>query len=242
MNIEEICYSVVIPVKNEEENIEDLILELEPVMQTLQKSWELLFINDGSHDNTLNILKQQQEKRNYIKILSFKKNYGQSSAFDAGYKAARGEFVITLDGDRQNDPADIPKLLSHISDYDLICGWRINRKDTVFKRLISRYANRIRNWFCQDGMHDTGCSLKIYRTVCLKKIKMYHGMHRFLPALFKIEGFRVKEIPVNHRPRLKGKSNYNIFNRSFNTVFDLFAVNWMKKRQLKYQFVRESDE
>lgn len=235
-----IRYSVVIPLKNEASNIEDLIQELEPVMKGLGSSWELICIDDGSTDETQTILTDLTKKKNFLRVITFKKNYGQSSAFDAGFKAAQGEFVITLDGDRQNDPHDIPKMLPLIHECDLVCGIRAKRKDSWSKKMTSKLANAVRQWMCEDGVQDTGCSLKIYRRECLDKIKMYHGMHRFLPALFKIEGLRIKEIPVNHRERTRGKSNYNFFNRSFNTIADLLAVRWMKKRQLRYQIQNHS--
>lgn len=230
-----VYYSVVIPLKNEESNILELIQELEPVMQSLAQPWELICIDDGSTDNTRQILRDLSKDKPYLQPIFFKKNYGQSSAFQAGFDASRGSFVITLDGDRQNDPADIPKLVSLIKDCDLVCGIRKKRKDSLSKKIVSRLANKVRSWICEDGMEDTGCSLKIYRRECLKKIKMYQGLHRFLPALFKIEGFRIQQTPVNHRERVKGKSNYNFFNRSFNTVADLLAVRWMKNRQLRHQ-------
>ena len=232
-------YSVIIPLKNEEENIVDLIQELEPVMQGLKKAWELICIEDGSTDKTLEILTQLLSQKPYLKLIVFKKNYGQSSAFDAGFKAAKGQYVITLDGDRQNDPKDIPRLLKAIQNHDLACGIRMNRKDPLSKKLISLVANKVRRFICDDGVSDTGCSLKVYRSSALKKIKMYQGMHRFLPALFKIEGLRIIEIPVNHRERVKGHTKYNFFNRSFNTSADLAAVRWMGKRQLRYQINKE---
>jgi dolichol-phosphate mannosyltransferase len=232
-------YSVVVPLKNEEENILDLINELEPVMDTLQQPWELICVDDGSTDKTRDILMDATKKKPYLRTLVFNRNYGQSSAFDAGFKAARGSFVITLDGDRQNDPADIPKLVQASKDYDLVCGVRLNRKDPLVKKITSTIANSIRSRFCQDGVRDTGCSLKVYRTECLRSIKMFHGMHRFLPALFQIEGFRVTEVPVNHRERTKGKTKYNFLNRSFNTVADMLAVRWMRKRRLNYQIEKE---
>ena len=228
-------YSIVIPLKNEESNIEELVQELESVMSKLQQPWELICIDDGSTDHTKEVLLELAHTKSYLKNIFFAKNYGQSSAFAAGFKAAQGEFVITLDGDRQNDPADIPLLLQLCPTADLVCGIRTKRKDSFNKRIISKIANAIRGWICEDGVQDTGCSLKIYRRACLTQIKMYHGMHRFLPALFKIEGFRVAEHPVNHRERIKGVSNYNFFNRSFNTLADLWAVRWMKKRHLHYQ-------
>ena len=234
-----IQYSVVIPLKNEEDNIIELIQELETVMHDLKKPWELICVDDGSTDDSLNILNDLLPKKTYLRLLVFKKNYGQSSAFDAGFKAAKGEYVITLDGDRQNDPADIPKLLEAIKHSDLACEARVNRKDPWSKKITSFIANIVRRNICEDGVSDTGCSLKVYRSSALRKIKMYNGMHRFLPALFKIEGLRIVEVPVNHRERTKGKTKYNFFNRSFNTIADLAAVRWMKKRQLQYEINKE---
>lgn len=230
-----IHYSVVIPLKNEESNIADLINELEPIMNQLSAPWELICIDDGSTDSTKKVLQELAKTKPYLKVLIFQKNYGQSSAFDAGFKEAQGDFVITLDGDRQNDPADIPKMVKLINQCDLVCGIRQKRKDPFSKRVVSKLANFVRRLICHDGVQDTGCSLKVYRRTCLQQIKMFKGMHRFLPALFNIEGFRIMEIPVNHRERLKGTSKYNFFNRSFNTIADLFAVHWMKKRHLGYQ-------
>lgn len=232
-------YSVVIPLKNEEENVADLISELEPVMQSLNSPWELLCINDGSTDHTLDILSKLAKEKSFLRVLTFDRNYGQSCAFDAGFKKARGEWVITLDGDRQNDPADIPKLLALTRSCDLICGHRVNRQDPWHKKVTSRLANFVRSRFCRDEIQDTGCSLKVYRKECLNHIKMYKGMHRFLPALFKIEGFRIAEVPVNHRERVKGVTKYNFFNRSFNTIADMLAVRWMWKRHVNYRIDKE---
>lgn len=232
-------YSVVIPLKNEAENIGPLIEELEPVMEGLKRAYEVICIDDGSTDNTLSILRSLKEKKPYLHILSFDRNYGQTSAFDAGFKAAQGKFIITLDGDRQNDPRDIPKLVALAQKYDLVVGWRSERKDPLSKKIISQWANFFRSRLCKDGVHDTGCSLKLYRKECLDKIKLFHGMHRFLPALFAMEGFRVTEIAVNHRERTHGKTKYNFFNRSFNTLADLLAVRWMGRRSLRYQVKKE---
>ncbi len=232
-------YSVVIPLKNEEENILDLINELEPVMVKVNQPWELICVDDGSTDNTRDILNDLSGKKPYLRTLFFDKNYGQSSAFDAGFRFAKGEIIITLDGDRQNDPTDIPKLLELIESCDMVCGQRKKRKDPWSKKIISKLANAVRSRFCHDGVSDTGCSLKAYRRSCFEKIKMFHGMHRFLPALFLMEGFTIKEVPVNHRERVKGKTKYNFFNRSFNTVSDMFAVRWMNNRRLHYKIEKE---
>lgn len=228
-------YSVVIPLKNEEGNIGELLRELAPVMEGLKQPWEVLCIDDGSTDGTLEQLHFLQKDQPSLRIVAFQRNYGQSSAFDAGFRLAHGEFVITLDGDRQNDPRDIPRLVQAAEKADLVCGYREKRNDPWHKRITSILANAIRSRFCGDGVRDTGCSLKIYRRDCLQKIKMYHGMHRFLPALFKHEGFTIVELPVNHRERVAGKTKYNFLNRSFNTLSDMWAVRWMGKRQLRYQ-------
>lgn len=232
-------YSIVVPLKNEEENVIDLISELEPVMTKLGDPWELICIDDGSTDSTLEILSNLSKKKPFLRILSFDGNHGQSCAFDAGFKSARGEWVITMDGDRQNDPADIPKLLAEVAKGDLICGHRVNRRDPWHKKITSKLANAVRSRLCYDDIQDTGCSLKVYRKECLHHIKMFKGMHRFLPALFKIEGFRVIEVPVNHRERTKGTTKYNFFNRSFNTIADMLAVRWMWKRRLSYRIKKE---
>src|SRR3990167_5674612 len=171
-------YSVIIPIHNEEDNIVPLVHELEPVMQKLGQPWELICVDDGSTDRSLLTLQELCKERSYMRILSFTRNFGQSSAFAAGFEAARGAFVITLDGDGQNDPADIPILTESIGDYDLIVGWRLHRRDPWTKRATSRLSNWVRSRVCRDQMHDTGCSLKIYRREALKRIKMYKGMHR----------------------------------------------------------------
>jgi len=234
-----IQFSVVVPLKNEAENVVELVQELEPVMQGLQMPWELICVDDGSTDATLDLLKQLKSEKPYLRIIAFNKNYGQSSAFDAGFRAARGSYIITMDGDRQNDPNDIPKLIACSENADLVCGQRIKRRDPWNKRIISYFANRVRSRFVGDGIPDTGCSLKLYRRSCFDQIKMYNGMHRFLPALFLIEGYKILSVPVNHRERTKGKTKYNLFNRSFNTITDMWAVGWMRKRRLNYQIDRE---
>jgi dolichol-phosphate mannosyltransferase len=230
-----IKYSIVVPLKDEEGNIGPLVQEVEEVMSQVGAPWEMVCIDDGSTDNTLSILQEMKKNKPFLRTLVFSKNFGQSSAFDAGFRNAQGEFVITMDGDRQNDPADIPKLIELATNSDLVCGIRKKRKDNLVKRFVSYIANNIRSRVCKDGIQDTGCSLKLYRRDCFNKIKLFNGMHRFLPALFQIEGFRVKEVLVNHRERTSGTTKYNFFNRSFNTVADMLAVRWMRKRHLNYQ-------
>lgn len=235
-----ISYSIIIPLKDEVDNIEELFNEIIPVMESLKASWELICINDGSTDGTQAKLLLAKELLPELRVISFDRNYGQSSAFDAGFKAAQGEFILTLDGDRQNDPNDIPKMIAALENADLVCGRRTKRKDPLSKKITSLLANAIRRRLCKDGVQDTGCSLKAYRRSSLNKIKMFQGMHRFLPALFVIEGFRVVEVDVNHRERIKGTTKYNFLNRSFNTIADMLAVRWMYKRRLQYRINKEA--
>ncbi len=230
-----IKYTVVIPLKNEEENIVPLIFEVESVMEKIGEEWELLCIDDGSTDKTLPLLEEFALQKPFLRILSFTRNFGQSSAFSAGFENARGEFVITLDGDLQNNPEDIPKLIEKEREADLVCGWRVDRQDPKVKKITSTVSNWVRSRLCQDKMHDTGCSLKLYRKEALAKINLYNGMHRFLPALFLIEGFTVIEVPVSHRKRVKGKTKYHFFNRSLAPIVDMFVVRWMRKRKLHHE-------
>jgi len=230
--------SVVIPVKNEEENLPTLCEELFSVLRSVNEPFEVVIVDDGSTDKTLPLLENLSQKLPELRYLSFDKNYGQTAAFLAGFRAARGDWIITLDGDGQNDPHDIPKLLPLRSEADLVVGRRKKRKDSLSKRVISRVANAVRSRLCDDGVDDTGCSLKLFRKSALQEIKLFRGMHRFFPALFRMEGFRVQQIDVNHRPRLKGKSNYNIFNRSLNPIIDLFAVWWMRNRKVDPKVVK----
>jgi glycosyltransferase involved in cell wall biosynthesis len=227
--------SVVIPVFNEEENLRLLTDELVKVLESLQKSWEIIFVNDGSTDGSGLILRELGRSFPCVRVLTFKRNCGQTAAFDAGFKAARGEIIITIDGDLQNDPADIPRLLEHMGNYDAACGWRHQRNDPFIKLVSSRIANYIRNKLSDEEIKDVGCSLKAFRAAYVKKLKLYSGMHRFFPTLIKMEGGRVVEVKVNHRPRRHGLSKYNIRNRMMRSFMDLLAVRWMKKRRFNYE-------
>jgi glycosyltransferase involved in cell wall biosynthesis len=227
--------SVVIPVFNEEDNIKPLLDELMAVLHSLNKAFEVLFIDDGSTDRSLQVLKDLQKNNSSIRIIKFKKNCGQTSAFDAGIRAATGEVIVTMDADLQNDPHDIPKLLEKIGDFDAVCGWRQKRNDNFIRRISSRIANGVRNRLSGESIRDVGCSLKAFRSVYAKKMKLFTGMHRFFPTLIKMEGGRVTEVPVNHRQRKFGAPKYNIRNRIVRSFIDLLAVCWMKKRRLNYE-------
>jgi dolichol-phosphate mannosyltransferase len=227
--------SVVIPVFNEEENVGPLNAELMEVLQGLNKTFEVIYVDDGSKDKSYALLKELQKNNPSIRIIRFRKNSGQTAAFDAGIKAALGEVIVTMDADLQNDPYDIPKLLEKIGDVDAVCGWRHKRNDTFIRRISSRIANSVRNRLSGETIHDVGCSLKAFRSVYAKKMKLFTGMHRFFPTLIKMEGGTVAEIPVNHRPRKFGTPKYNIRNRVVRSFIDLLAVCWMKKRKLTYE-------
>jgi glycosyltransferase involved in cell wall biosynthesis len=227
--------SVVVPVFNEEENLLPLSDELISVLSSIGKPWEIIFVDDGSTDNSPAILDNIREKNSGVQIITIKKNFGQTAAFDAGFKESRGDIIITMDADMQNDPHDIPKLLENIGKYDLVCGWRQERNDSFIRQTSSIIANYVRNLLSREDIRDVGCSLKAFRREYAQKIKLYSGMHRFFPTLVKMEGGRVTEIKVNHRSRKHGKTKYNIRNRITRSFVDLLAVCWMKKRCLSYE-------
>ncbi len=225
--------SIVIPVYNEVDNVEPLGHSIINAMQG--QNYEVIFVDDGSIDGSTQKLDEWCARYTNFRTIHFKKNAGQTAALDAGFKHASGKYVVSMDADMQNNPADIPKLLDKLDSYDMVCGWRQKRNDPWIKRISSMVANFIRNKLSQENIKDTGCSLKAYRKECLHRIKLYNGMHRFLPTLFKMEGFTVTEIVVNHYPRKFGKSKYGISNRAFRAFIDLLAVRWMKKRKLHYE-------
>jgi dolichol-phosphate mannosyltransferase len=225
--------SVVVPLYNEAENVPLLQSELAAAMTGLD--YEIIFVDDGSSDQTANQIAPGPN----VRVLSFEKNAGQSAAMYAGLHAARGATCVLIDGDLQNDPADIPRLLAEIErGVDLVCGYRAQRKDTLVKRITSRIANFIRSRFTKDGVRDTGCTLKAMRRECVGALVPFKGMHRFIPALVKGAGFRLLEIPVNHRPRKFGQSKYGLGNRALHATIDMFGVRWLLSRQLNYK-VRE---
>jgi dolichol-phosphate mannosyltransferase len=225
--------SVVVPLFNEEDNIAILHSELTEALA--QFDYEILLIDDGSTDQTLQRIPDDPR----IRVLRFEKNAGQSAAMFAGLHAARGATAVLLDGDLQNDPADIPKMLAEIErGADLVCGYRAKRKDTMVKRLTSRIANFVRSRFTKDGVRDTGCTLKAMRRECVTALVPFKGMHRFIPALIKGAGYHLVEIPVNHRARKFGLSKYGLGNRAVRATVDMFGVRWLLSRQLRYK-VRE---
>ena len=222
--------SVVVPLYNEEENVAALTAEIADALRGID--FELILVDDGSTDGTVAAIPRQP----FVRVLEFTANRGQSAAMHAGIHAARGKVIALLDGDLQNDPADIPRLLAELEKgVDLVCGYRARRRDTAFRRLQSRVANWIRSRFTGDGVRDTGCTLKAMRRECRDALVLFRGMHRFIPALIKGAGYRLAEVPVNHRPRVHGVSKYGFGNRAFRATRDMFGVRWLLSRHCSYQ-------
>ncbi len=222
--------SIVIPIYNEEENVALLHQSITEVMRHTNKSYEIIMVDDGSMDSTLSVLKEIQKNDPHLRIIKFRGNFGQSAAMAAGFEAARGETVVAMDGDLQNDPQDIPKLLDKLAEgYDVVSGWRKNRKDKLIVRKVpSKIANRLICSVTGVKLHDTGCSLKAFKREIIKRISLYGELHRFIPALAKLEGAKITEMVVNHHPRKYGKSKYNI-TRTFRVIMDLTTLNLFLK-------------
>jgi dolichol-phosphate mannosyltransferase len=222
-------------VYNESENVRPLAERLNSSLRDWPGEVEILFVDDGSTDSTLAELRRLQEGDARIRIARFRRNLGQTAAMAAGFRLAKGRAVVTLDGDLQNDPADIPRLVEMLKDWDAVCGIRTRRNDSRWKRLSSRIANGFRNWITEDNIVDTGCTLKAYRRECLEQLELYQGMHRFLPTLLKMRGYRVTQVPVSHHARLRGKTKYGTWGRLVKGLADVWAVRWMKKNRINYE-------
>jgi dolichol-phosphate mannosyltransferase len=231
--------SVVVPIKDERDNLLALTAQLIKVLQDREESraapFEIIYVDDGSTDGSSEILDRLAVDHPPVRVLHFDRNYGQSAGFDAGFKRSSGALVVTMDGDLQNDPQDIGVLLNYAKDYDLVCGWRTERHDTITRKISSRVANAVRNAVTGDRVHDTGCSLKVFRRPVVDRLQLFNGMHRFFPALALMHGFTVTEVPVRHHPRTHGISKYGVGNRLFKGLYDLFAVRWMQTRVLRYR-------
>lgn len=232
---EAIDISVVVPVYNEEENLPILIPKLMEVLEARGQPYEMIFVDDGSTDRSREILKEKASQHPQIHVLGFKRNCGETAAGFAGLKEARGKVVITIDADLQNDPMDIPRMLEYLKEYDMVTGWRQKRDDSWVKRITSKIANAIRNRLSGETIRDSGCTFRAYRRECLQNLKLFRGMHRFMPTLVKMEGFQVIEIPIAHHPREFGVSKYTTWNRMWRAFVDLLAVKWMKNRHIQYE-------
>lgn len=234
---DKIDISLIIPVFNEEENIIPLS---EKVNSALKKfKFEVLWIDDGSTDKTLERIKQVKKNNPRHRYISFAKNYGQSIALITGFKHAKGDIIAIIDGDMQNDPEDIKRMLPLLKEADIVCGIRKNRKDNIIRRISSKIANTVRNWITNENIKDTGCSLKLIKKEYAQKIPSFNGMHRFLPTLIRLFGGKVAEIEVSHFPRERGKSKYGIRNRLITSFLDCLAIRWMQKRYISPE-VKES--
>ena len=233
--------SVVIPVYNEEENLPPLWEELRSVLEPLRLSFEILFVDDGSRDRSAEIIRGFRERDPRVRLVRLKVNAGETAATDAGFKAAGGRFVVTMDADLQNDPHDIPAMLGHLEQWDAVTGWRVDRGDgdSIVRRASSRIANRVRNALSEETIQDSGCTFRAFRRECLRGLVLYRGFHRFIPTLLKMRGYRVLEVPVKNRPRRFGQSKYGVMNRVFVATADLLVVRWMKNRFLHYEVAED---
>jgi glycosyltransferase involved in cell wall biosynthesis len=227
--------SAVVPAYNEVENVPVLVAELRAALDAAGRTWELLLIDDGSKDGTGEAMESEGAKDPRVRVLRLVKNAGQSAALAAGLVRARGDVVVTLDADLQNDPADIPKLLAALENADVVSGIRARRNDTWIRLVSSRIANATRRAALGDSITDIGCSLKAYRREVLADLPMFVGVHRFLPAMCAFRGARVVEMPVNHRARTLGVSKYGMGNRLWAGIHDLIGVSWLKHRLVRYQ-------
>ena len=232
--------SVIVPIKDERDNLPPLLASLVKVMDQYELSrsrpYEMIFVVDGSTVGSCDELDRLAAQYPQMRVFHLDRNYGKSCALDAGFRESAGEIIIEIDGDLQQDSEDILKLLPYTATYDVVCGWRQERQDGLVKKLSSRIANRVRNVFTNDGVHDTGCPLKIFRRPVLERITLFEGLHRFFPALALMHGFTVTEVPVRHYPRIHGVSKYGMGNRLFKSLYDLIAVRWMQDRVLRYKF------
>jgi glycosyltransferase involved in cell wall biosynthesis len=227
--------SVVVPVYNEAENLRILIPKLLEVLEDLGKAYEVIIVDDGSSDGSGTVIRGMATRYLSVRILKFKANRGLSAALIAGIRKARGDILVTLDSDLQNDPTDIPKLLQKLDHYDMATGWRQKRDDPWLKRISSRIGNAVRNRLSGENIQDSACTLRAFKRECMDGIWVFNGMHRFLSTLVKMKGYRIIEVPVSHHPRKFGKSKYNIRNRMVRSFIDLLVVRWMKQRRIDYE-------
>jgi dolichol-phosphate mannosyltransferase len=227
--------SLVIPCYNEQEVVAELLKRVEASMALVGKPYEVILIDDGSTDATPKMLTDAKSTRPWLRVIRMKKNAGQSAAFEAGFNAAAGALIATIDADLQNDPEEIPRLIPLLGDFDMITGWRKDRQDTGFRRWQSRWANRIRNYISKETVNDSACSLKLYKAHAVKGLKLWRGAHRFFPTLVKMRGYTCLEVPVKHSQRFAGTAKYGFGNRAFVAFIDLFGVRWMKSRYIRYE-------
>ena len=228
--------SVVVPFYNEQENVVPVAQRIADVFAALPgQAYECLFVNDASTDGTREALDSVSHGDDRIRVLHFVENRGQSAALIAGLRAARGDYLLTIDGDLQNDPADFPKLIELLADYDCVCGYRANRQDTWVRRVSSRVANRVRRAILNDGIRDTGCGTKGFRKSCVPHFVCFNGAHRYFAVMVRAAGLTLTECPVSHHPRVHGTSKYGVNNRLWRGLYDLVGVGWLQKRYVHYE-------
>jgi dolichol-phosphate mannosyltransferase len=234
------CLTIVIPVYNESANLERLEKELSSFLDTSEILTKVLFVNDGSVDNSQQMIEKICSRNTRFSYISFTRNYGLSAAIKAGFDFANSSLIGYMDADLQTTPEDFRLLLRELGNYDLVTGVRTNRKDSFVKKMSSVIANKIRRAFTHDGMDDTGCPLKIIRAEAAKKIPMFRGLHRFLPAMILLQGGTIKQVPVQHFPRIAGKANFGLADRLIGPLSDCFAYLWMKKKYIVYDIAKKS--
>jgi glycosyltransferase involved in cell wall biosynthesis len=232
-------FTIIVPVYNEEENLLRVEKELLDYIKIAKKTTKILLVNDGSEDNSQSLIEDICERNEAFSFISFKENKGLSAAIKAGFDAVDTELVGYIDSDLQTAPEDFNLLLDEIQEYDLVTGVRADRKDSFVKNMSSKIANGIRRSFTHDGMDDTGCPLKVIQTEKAKRIPMFKGLHRFLPAMILLQNGKIKQIPVRHFPRLAGKGKYGLWNRLLGPLMDCFAYLWMKKKYINYEVAKK---
>ncbi|MCF6279359.1 MAG: glycosyltransferase family 2 protein [Flavobacteriaceae bacterium] len=232
-------FTIIVPVYNEEGNLDRVEKEFLEYVKIASKKTKILFVNDGSKDQSQSIIERICTNNNDFSFISFKENSGLSAAITAGFQSADTELVGYIDSDLQTDPKDFNLLLEHIGKYDLVTGVRADRKDSFIKNMSSTIANGIRRSFTHDGMDDTGCPLKVIKTDFAKKIPMFKGLHRFLPAMILLQNGKIKQIPVKHFPRIAGEAKYGLWNRLLGPLMDCFAYLWMKKKYINYEIEKK---
>ena len=233
-------FTIVVPVYNEEDNLERVETELSKYLQMASVSTSVLFVNDGSSDNSQTLIENICERNEAFEYILFKENRGLSAAIKAGFDHVDSELVGYIDSDLQTAPEDFNILLEHIDTHELVTGVRSNRKDSFVKNMSSKIANGIRRAFTKDGMDDTGCPLKIIKTDYAKRIPMFRGLHRFLPAMILLQNGRVIQVPVQHFPRIAGTAKFGLWNRLLGPLMDCFAYLWMKKKYINYDVAKSS--
>lgn len=230
--------SFVVPCHNEQDNLRPLVQALREVAERERLAFEIIITDDCSQDRSWEILKELAAGNPRVRALRFACNCGQSAASWAGMQIARGRYIVTLDADLQNDPQDLPKLLAGLKDADCVCGTRVESRrhgDNFIRVASSRIANWVRNKLSGEQISDAGCTYRAFKRECIANLKFFKGMHRFLPTLFRIEGYTVTEVPIRTNPRRAGQTHYGVWNRLFASFYDLLAVRWMKKRMFRYQ-------